>query len=166
MKTRFPIAFACVLALAAAGCSQESADKAADQARDTSQKAADEAKNVGEKIADKTADVVGKAAGETAEIAAKTADKTKEIAGTVAAKTKEASEATAEAVTDGWITTKITAKFADETILEGSRIDVDTKDHVVTLKGTVKSSAMKAKAESIAHGTKGVTRVINQIVVK
>jgi hyperosmotically inducible periplasmic protein len=156
------IVLAGVFGLVAAGCSQESADKA----KETSQKAAEEAKNVGEKVADKTADVVGKAAGETAEIAAKTADKTKEIAGKVATKTKEASEATAEAVTDGWITTKITAKFADETILEGSRIDVDTKDHVVTLKGTVKSAAMKAKAESIAHGTKGVTRVINQIVVK
>ncbi len=155
MRTCLSIAFAGVLALAAAGCSQESADKAAEQAKDASQKAADETKNVGEKIADKTADVAGKVAGET-----------KDIAGKVATKTKEVSEATADVVTDGWITTKITAKFADETILEGSRIDVDTKDHVVTLKGRVKSGSAKSKAESIAKGTKGVTKVVNQIVVK
>jgi hyperosmotically inducible periplasmic protein len=155
MKTYLSIAFATALALAVAGCSQESADKAAEKAKDTSQKAAGEAKNVGEKIADKTAEVAGKAAGET-----------KDIAGKVATKTKEVSEATADVVTDGWITTKITAKFADETILEGSRIDVDTKDHVVTLKGSVKSASAKSKAESIAKGTKGVTKVVNQIVVR
>jgi hyperosmotically inducible periplasmic protein len=156
------VVLAGVFGLAAAGCTQESADKA----KDTGQKVADETKNVGQKVADKTASAVGKAAGETAEIAVKTADKTKEIAGEVATKTKEASAATAEAVTDGWITTKITAKFADETILEGSHIDVDTSNHVVTLKGTAKSAAAKAKAASIASGTKGVTRVINQIAVK
>ena len=144
MKTYLSIAFACVLALAVAGCSQESADKAADRTAEVAGKAAGETKNVGEKIADKTADVAGK----------------------VATKTKEISEATAEVVTDGWITTKITAKFADEIILEGSRIDVDTKDHVVTLKGSAKSASAKSKAESIAKGTKGVTKVVNQIVVK
>jgi hyperosmotically inducible periplasmic protein len=150
------------IGLAAAGCTQEGADKA----RDSGQKAAGETKNLGEKAADKTADVVGKAAGETAETAAKAADKTKEIAGKVATKTKEASETTADVVSDGWITTKITARLADETILDGSHINVDTKDRVVTLNGTAKSAAARAKAESIAVGTKGVTRVINQIVVK
>ncbi len=39
-------------------------------------------------------------------------------------------------------------------------------DHAVTLKGTVASSAAKARAAAIAGGTEGVTRVVNQLVVK
>lgn len=177
MKTYQSLILASLLGLVVAGCSQESVDKAEEKTKESAataaketeaagEKAADATKSFGEKVAGKTAEVAGKAAGETKEIAGKTADATKEMAGKVATKTKEVSEATAEAITDGWITTKITAKFADETILEGHRINVDTNDHVVTLKGTVRTAAAKAKAESIAKGTKGVTRVVNQIVVK
>jgi len=44
-------------------------------------------------------------------------------------------------------------------------INVDTKDRVVTLKGTVRSSAAKARAAEIARSTEGVTKVVNQLVV-
>ena len=54
-------------------------------------------------------------------------------------KSKEAATTAGAAVTDGWITTKVQAKFADEPVLEGSDINVDTHDHVVTLMGTVRS---------------------------
>jgi len=66
----------------------------------------------------------------------------------------------------GWITTKVKTKFVDETVLKGSDIDVDTDNHVVTLKGTVASTAARARAAAIASGTEGVTRVVNQLVVK
>lgn len=95
-----------------------------------------------------------------------TGEKTKEIAGATAKKTKEVASATGEAITDGWITTKVKTKFFDETLLKDSDINVETNDHVVTLKGTVMSSAAKARAEAIAGGTEGVTRVVNQLVVK
>jgi osmotically-inducible protein OsmY len=84
----------------------------------------------------------------------------------VAEKTKEVAVATGEAITDGWITAKVKAKFADETRLNGSSINVDTTDHVVTLSGAVASSAGVARAAEIAEGTEGVKRVINQLVVK
>jgi hyperosmotically inducible protein len=96
-----------------------------------------------------------KAAGATREAAQKTGEKTKEIA-----------SATGEAITDGWITTKVKTKFFDETMLKGSDIDVVTSDRVVTLTGTVASSAAKARAAAIASGTEGVTRVVNRLGVK
>lgn len=95
-----------------------------------------------------------------------TGEKTKELAGATAKKTKEVASATGEAITDSWITTKVKTKFFDETLLKDSDINVETNDHVVTLKGTVTSSAAKARAEAIAGGTEGVTRVVSQLVVK
>jgi osmotically-inducible protein OsmY len=114
----------------------------------------DQAKKVAQEIEDKTK-----------EVAEKAADKTKEVAGDVADKSKEIVSATGEAITDGWITTKVKAKFADEKLLKDSKINVVTNDHVVTLKGTVASDAAKKRAAAIASGTEGVVRVVDQVVV-
>jgi hyperosmotically inducible periplasmic protein len=157
------------VAVAGSACTQKAADETTnrtaitldkpaapgDKALDaTREGAADETKNIAQKTGDKTK-----------EIAEKTVDKTKEIAGAVGSKTKEVVSTTGEAITDGWITTKVSAKFVDETLLKNSNINVDTKDHVVTLKGTVRSSAAKARAAEIARSTEGVTSVVNQLVV-
>jgi hyperosmotically inducible protein len=80
-------------------------------------------------------------------------------------KTKDAASATGEAITDTWITTDLAAKFVDEPTLKGSNINVDTKDHVVTLKGTVTSEAGRARAVAIAKDTKGVSRVIDTLTI-
>jgi hyperosmotically inducible protein len=93
-------------------------------------------------------------------------DATKAGADKLAEKSKEVASATGAAVTDGWITTKVKAKFADEKVLDDSHISVDTTDHVVTLRGTVLSGAGKERAVEIAGGTEGVTRVVNELVVK
>ena len=61
---------------------------------------------------------------------------------------------------------KLKAKFADEKLLKDSKIDVDTNNHIVTLKGTVGSDAAKKRAATIAQGTEGVVNVVNQVVVK
>ena len=58
------------------------------------------------------------------------------------------------------------AKYADEIVLKGSDINVETTDHVVTLKGIVPSSAAKARAAEIARGTDGVTRVVTELAVQ
>jgi hyperosmotically inducible protein len=118
-------------------------------------KAEEQAKEVTEDVKDKAA-----------EIAEDAKDKTREVAGEVAAKGKEVLSATGEAITDGWITTKIKAKFADEKLLKDSKIDVDVSDHVVTLKGTVTSSDAKVRAAEIAGGTEGASRVVNELLVK
>jgi hyperosmotically inducible protein len=64
------------------------------------------------------------------------------------------------------ITTKVKTKFFHETLLKGSDIHVATNDRPVTLTGAVASSAAKTRAATIARGTEGVTRVVNQLVVK
>ena len=88
-------------------------------------------------------------------------------AGKVAAdKLADAATATGAAVSDGWITTKLKAKFADEVGLKGSDITVDTKAHVVTLTGTVLSATARTRAVEIANGTEGVKRVVDGLVVR
>jgi hyperosmotically inducible protein len=101
----------------------------------------------------------------TGDATKKAARKTGDVAGTAGEKTKDAASATGEAITDGYITTALHAKFVDEATLKGSDINVDTNNHVVTLKGTVASAAGKARAEEIARTTKGVNRVVNQLVI-
>ena len=73
---------------------------------------------------------------------------------------------TGEAITDGWITTKLKAKFSDEKLLKDSKITVETSDRVVTLQGTVSTDAAKRRAVTIANGTEGVLRVVDKLVVK
>jgi osmotically-inducible protein OsmY len=84
----------------------------------------------------------------------------------VVEKSKEAATAAGGEITDSWITMKIKAKFSDETALEGSALSVETTDFVVTLKGTVRTSASRTRAVDIARGTERVRRVVNQIAVK
>jgi hyperosmotically inducible protein len=94
-----------------------------------------------------------------------TKDKAEAKTHQAATKTKETTHKSGEAVTDASITTKIKADFVNEKSLKGSDIDVDTNDHVVTLKGTVASAAGKARAAQIAKNTKGVTKVVDDLTI-
>jgi len=80
-------------------------------------------------------------------------------------KTKSGAAEVGEAITDAWITTALNAKFVDEDTLKGSDINVDTNNHVVTLKGTVTSAAGRARAVAIAKTTKGVSRVVDELTI-
>jgi osmotically-inducible protein OsmY len=121
--------------------------------------AVDDTTNTAEESVDTTLDAISN--GATGAV-----DGTKEIAGAVADTSRDVASATGEAITDAWITTALNATFVDEALLEDSDINVDTDDHVVTLKGTVTSAEAKARAAAIAHDTRGVTRVVNQLVVR
>ena len=101
----------------------------------------------------------------TKEGAGKVAEKTKEGAVKVGEKTKEGLSKTGEVITDGWITTRVHSKFVGEDLLKGSDINVDTNDHVVTLKGTVMSAAARARAVAQAKEVEGVHRVIDQLTI-
>jgi osmotically-inducible protein OsmY len=79
--------------------------------------------------------------------------------------TKEGLSKTGEVITDGWITTHVKAKFVGEDLLKGSDIDVDTKDNVVTLKGTVTSAAARARAVHEAKEVEGVHSVVNHLTI-
>jgi osmotically-inducible protein OsmY len=66
---------------------------------------------------------------------------------------------------DPWITMKIQAQYFLDADVKGRRIDVDTRNGVVTLKGTVDSAQQKDEAGLIARETEGVKRVVNQLTV-
>ena len=93
------------------------------------------------------------------------AEKTKEGAERVADKTKEGVSKTGEVITDGWITTRVKSKFVGEDLLKDSDINVDTNDHVVTLKGTVMSAAARARAVEQAREVEGVRKVVDLLTI-
>jgi len=95
----------------------------------------------------------------------KAGSKTKKAVKKAGHETKEGVSKTGEVITDGWITTHVKAKFVDEDLLKGSDIDVDTKDHVVTLKGTVTSAAGRARAAEQAKEVEGVHNVVNHLTI-
>lgn len=68
-------------------------------------------------------------------------------------------------MTDGWITTRVHARFVGEDLLKDSDISVDTDKHVVTLKDTVMGRAGRARATSVAKNTEGVRRVVNRLTI-
>ena len=71
-----------------------------------------------------------------------------------------------EEVSDAWITTKVKTDLMATGDVPGTGIDVDTKDGVVTLTGTVESQAVADKAESVAGTIKGGKRVDSQLTVQ
>ena len=84
----------------------------------------------------------------------------------VADRVKKGLSRTGETISDAWITTKVKWFFIGEDPLDGSDINVDTKDRVVTLKGTVRSAAGRDRAVELATNADGVRRVVNELVIK
>jgi hyperosmotically inducible protein len=83
-----------------------------------------------------------------------------------AADTKPTKETVKESVADSVITTKIKAEYAKDKTVSAMNIKVDTDDKgVVTLSGNAKSKAEADQAVKLAHDTKGVTSVVNNIVI-
>lgn len=69
------------------------------------------------------------------------------------------------AQTDAGITTNVKTKLAADDTVKAYQVDVDTRNGVVTLSGTVENTAAKEQAINIARGTDGVRDVIDQIRV-
>lgn len=97
--------------------------------------------------------------------AEKIADKTKAGAEKVVEKTKEGLSKTGEVITDAWLTTRVKSKFVGEDLLKNSDINVDTNDHVVTLRGTVTSAAARARAIEQAKDVEGVHKVVDALTI-
>ena len=89
----------------------------------------------------------------------------KDTADNVGHDTREATGTAGQAVSDGWITTKVKSSFVDVDALDGSDINVDTNAHVVTLRGTVPSAAARARALSLAKQVDGVKSVKDELTI-
>ncbi len=82
------------------------------------------------------------------------------------AKAKEAGDTLAAKATDAVITTQVNAKLAQDPELSAAKINVDTKDGKVQLKGTAPDQPARERATQLAMGVEGVVDVDNQLVVK
>ena len=102
--------------------------------------------------ADKSADTA--AADKSADTAA--ADKSADAGATLVAAARD----------DAAITAKVTQSIKADTALKAMPIQVDTKDGVVTLSGTVDTQDMRLHAHEIAATTSGVARVVDNLTVK
>jgi len=79
---------------------------------------------------------------------------------------KSTADKVGNVIEDSAITAKVkTALLADPDV-KGLMIDVDTKNGVVTLKGTADKSSNRDRAVAIAKDTSGVKSVDSQLVVK
>jgi osmotically-inducible protein OsmY len=68
-------------------------------------------------------------------------------------------------MTDAQITARVRAEISAARDLPGVRIDVDTREGVVTLSGAVRSAAVKARASEIARTVRGVRDVNDQLTL-
>ncbi|MBU1359818.1 MAG: BON domain-containing protein [Gammaproteobacteria bacterium] len=79
---------------------------------------------------------------------------------------KSAGSTVARVMDDAAITASISTGLAKDSDLSAVKIDVDTKNGDVVLKGPAPNAAAKERAEAIAKTVEGVKSVDNQLVIK
>jgi hyperosmotically inducible protein len=70
------------------------------------------------------------------------------------------------ALTNASLTAKIKSKMTLDDTVNARSIDVDTSGSVVTLSGTVRSTAERARALQLARETDGVTSVVDRLEIR
>jgi osmotically-inducible protein OsmY len=89
----------------------------------------------------------------------------KSAAGEVAQKTEQAAADVGNAVKDAAITTAVNAQLAADSRLSAMRIDVDTVNGRVVLRGSAPDANASERARQLAASVDGVVSVDNQLVV-
>ena len=145
----------------AKGTAGRAAEKTKDEAKDTKVVIKDDTKETAAKVKEGTKS----AAGKTKDATKKAADKTEDAAQKVGEKSKDAAVKSKDVTADASITSAVKTKLLGDPKVGGLKIDVDTKDNVVTLTGNVKSEAEKAEAIRLAKNTTGVKSVVDKLVV-
>jgi len=136
-------------------------DRAAAKTKAGAEKGLDATKKGTDVAIDKTKEGLGKAVDATKKVVEKAVG-----GATVATDAgKNTGQQVGEAFSDGWITTKVKGKIVDDALVKNSSIQVETVDHVVTLKGAVPSADAKARAEELARTTDGVKGVVNELMM-
>lgn len=93
-------------------------------------------------------------------------DYNEEMAREARARASTSGESIGDSLDDAWIHTKVRSQLLADGVFPGSSLNVDVANNVVTLRGSVATSADKTKAGEIARTTEGVKSVRNQLVIK
>ena len=125
----------------------------------------EDAKDATKGTTGKTVDATKKGAEKTGDATKKGAEKTGDAAKKVGQATKDAAVKTKDVTADASTTAAVKTKLLGDTKVGGLKIDVDTKDNVVTLTGTVHSAEEKAEAIRLARTTTGVKRVVDKLTI-
>lgn len=72
----------------------------------------------------------------------------------------------AQSATDDKIHDQVMMKLAGDPDVKGNNFDVDVKDGVVTLRGTVSKEKFRQKADRLTKKVKGVKSVVDELTVK
>jgi hyperosmotically inducible protein len=131
---------AVLLALGACGERETTLDERADNAATRTEQAANEAKE------------------ETSQAANEAKEEANQAGSTVMGAGSMMDDAT--------IVTKVKSQLAADDEIKALAIDVDAKDGMVTLTGTVPNDAAKDRAADIVKNTEGIKGLDNQLVVK
>ena len=158
MNTEFlaRVALASAVALALAACDRETQTQARNEAATAGQKIENALERTGEKIAEASR----KAAAEVKETAAEVKGQAKEASNEVR------SGDTGQKLSDAAITASIKTDYLKDPDISVLKIDVDTKEGVVTLNGYANTPEGKKRAEQIAGAIKGVKEVRSHLTVK
>jgi osmotically-inducible protein OsmY len=71
-----------------------------------------------------------------------------------------------EQVSDDLIYDQVRRKLASDSQVKGGGLEVEVKQGAVTLRGKVRTEKQKARAEKLTRKVKGVTKVVNELVVE
>jgi hyperosmotically inducible periplasmic protein len=147
---------AAVAALALTACDRATMDQADREGAEIGKKANDalsrtqaDLRDAGRKARDTLSDATTPAPSESRETAP-----------------KDTGRQAREALGDAAITASIKTDFLKDPDLSVLKIDVDTRDGVVTLNGLAENAGARTRAEQIARGIKGVRQVRNFLVAK
>jgi len=69
-------------------------------------------------------------------------------------------------ITDDSLYNQVKIKLAGDQVVKGGGLDVDVKDGVVTLGGSVENPQQKERAEKLVKKMKGVKQVVNKITLR
>ena len=71
-----------------------------------------------------------------------------------------------DAVTDDMIYNNVRIKLASDQVVKGGALEVEVKNGVVTLGGSVEEQKQKERATKLTKSVKGVKQVVNNITLR
>jgi osmotically-inducible protein OsmY len=71
-----------------------------------------------------------------------------------------------DAVSDDMIYNNVRIKLASDQVVKGGALEVNVKEGVVTLGGSVEQQKQKERATKLTKGVKGVKQVVNNITLR